>query len=347
MRCGVLGGIFIAVDAMGGDDAPRETVKGAVEALADARVNILLVGREDAVKRELSAYKYDAARIKLIGASEVIGNDEQPTSAIRQKKDSSIVKGLNLLKEDRAQAFVSAGATGALLTGATLIVGRIKGVERPALGALLPNEKGFSFLIDSGANVDAKPGYLLQFAKMGSIYMEYVMNIEKPRVGLLNIGAEREKGNALTKEAYGLLESSELNFIGNLEARDMPLGAADVVVCDAFTGNVVLKYTEGFAKAMLGMIKKELKSSVISKLGALMAKGAFKNLKKSFDYSEVGGAPFLGLKALVVKAHGSSDAKAIRSAITRCTEFAEKGIIEKISESIRKDTIKGSESNGV
>ena len=333
-----MAGIFIAVDAMGGDNAPGEVIKGVVEALADERVNILLTGREDMIKNELNAYQYTAGRIKIINAADVIGNDEQPTSAIRNKKDSSIVKGLYLLKEGQAQAFISAGATGALLTGATFIVGRIKGVQRPALGTLLPNEKGFSLLIDSGANVDVKPGYLLQFAKMGSIYAENLMGMSSPRVGLLNIGAEREKGSIMVKEAYGLLESSDVNFIGNIEARDMPLGAADVVVADGFTGNIVLKYTEGFAKAMMSMIKKELMSSTMSKIGAMFAKGAFSNLKKSFDYSEVGGAPLLGLKALVVKAHGSSDAKAIRSAVTRCTEFVQKGIVEKISESIQRDT---------
>jgi len=331
-----MAGICIAVDAMGGDNAPKEIVKGAVGALADERVNILLVGAEDIIKNELTAYTVDSERIKIVNAASVIGNDEQPTSAIRKKKDSSIVVGLNLLNDGQAQAFVSAGATGALLTGATLLVGRIKGVDRPALGTLLPNEKGFSFLIDSGANVDAKPNYLLQFAKMGSIYMENVNNIEKPRVGLLNIGAEREKGNMLTKEAYGLLESSDVNFIGNIEARDVPSGAADVVVCDAFTGNVLLKYTEGFAKAMMGMLKKELMSSAVAKIGALMAKGALSNLKKSFDYREVGGAPFLGLKALVVKAHGSSDAKALHSAIKICAEFAQKDTVIKISESMQK-----------
>ena len=327
--------IFIAVDVMGGDNAPKEIIKGAISALADERANILLVGKEDVIKNELSVYQpYPSERVKIVDGPEVIGNDEQPTLAIRNKKDSSIVKGLNLLKEGQAQAFVSAGATGALLTGATLLVGRIRGVMRPALGTLLPNEKGFSFLIDCGANVDAKPNYLLQFAKMGSIYMENIMKIDKPRVGLINIGAEREKGNTLTKEAYSLLESSDINFIGNVEARDLPFKAADVIVCDAFTGNILLKYTEGFAKAMLGMIKKELMSSVTSKIGAMLAKGSFNNIKKSFDYGEVGGAPFLGLKALIVKAHGSSDAKAIRSAITRCTEFVENGIVEKISESI-------------
>ena len=332
-----MAGIFIALDAMGGDNAPKEIIKGAVEALADDRVNILLVGKKETIEQELSAYKYNAGRVEIINASEVIENDEQPTYAIRRKKNSSIVIGLNLLKEDRAKAFVSAGATGALLTGATLIAGRINGAERPALGTLLPNDKGFSFLIDSGANVDPKPNYLLQFAKMGSIYMEYVMNINRPRVGLLNIGVEREKGNILTKEAYSLLESSDINFIGNIEAREVPSGAADVVVCDGFTGNVLLKYTEGFAKAMLGMIKKELMSSAMSKLGAVLSKGAYKNLKKSFDYSEVGGAPFLGLKALVLKAHGSSDSKAIKSAINLCVDFNEKGIVEKLSESLSKN----------
>jgi len=326
-----LAGISIAVDAMGGDNAPKEIIKGAVDALADKRVNILLVGKEDVIKGELSAYGSRADRITIINAGSVIGNDETPTAAIRQKKDSSIVVGLKLLNDGQAQAFVSAGATGALLTGATLLVGRIKGVERPALGTLLPNEKGFSLLIDSGANVDPKPGYLPQFAKMGSIYMENVMKINKPRVGLLNIGAEREKGSMLIKEAYSLMETAGINFTGNVEARDVPLGAVDVVVCDAFTGNVLLKYTEGFAKAVMGMIKKELMANSMAKMGALLAKGAFENLKKTFDYREVGGAPFLGLKGLVVKAHGSSDARAVCSAVGLCAEFVDKDIVGKIS----------------
>ena len=332
-----MAGIFIAVDAMGGDYAPKEIIRGALEALTDERVNILLVGREDVIKVELSANQYDAERVKIVDASEVIENDEQPALAIRKKKDSSIAKGIILLKEEKAQAFVSAGATGALLTGATLSLGRIKGVMRPALGTLLPNEKGFSFLIDCGANADVKSNYLLQFAKMGSIYMENIMKINKPRVGLINIGAEPEKGNTVTKEAYSLLQSADINFIGNVEARDVPSGAADVIVCDGFTGNVLLKYTEGFAKVMMGMIKKELMSSMASKIGAMLAKGSFNNIKKRFDYGEVGGAPFLGLKALIVKAHGSSDAKAIRSAITRCTEFVENDIVEKILESIGRE----------
>ncbi len=326
--------ITIAVDAMGGDNAPAAVIKGAIDSLEQKNTRILLVGDEKVIKDELLKYEYDKARIEIIHASEVISNDESPTTAIRQKKDSSIVVGLNLLKSEKAGAFVSAGCTGALLAGATVIVGRIKGIERPALATLLPHSDGFSFLIDAGANVDAKPNYLLQFAKMGSVYMEHVMGVLNPKVSLVNIGAEKEKGNSLTKEAYELLEQSDLNFIGNIEPRDIPVGKADVLVCDAFVGNVILKYAEGMAKALLSMIKKELMSSFITKVGALLSKKAFKNLKKSFDYAEVGGAPFLGLKALVVKAHGSSNSTAIKNAIKQCSIFIEKDIVTKIQERI-------------
>ncbi|MDR3240453.1 MAG: phosphate acyltransferase PlsX [Clostridiales bacterium] len=326
--------MLIAVDAMGGDNAPAEIVKGAVNALADERIKIIFLGAEEAIRKELSQHLVKTDQVEIIAASEVITNEESPTNAIRQKKNSSMVLGLRLLKDRKASAFVSAGATGALLTGATVIVGRIPGIERPALGALLPNEKNFSLLIDCGANVDAKPNYLVQFAKMGSIYMENVLGVREPRVGLLNIGAESEKGNALTKEAYALLENAVPHFVGNVEARDVPWGAADVIVCDAFVGNVVLKYTEGFAKAIMGVIQKELMSSTVSKLGALLAKNALRRVKNSFDYAEVGGAPFLGLRALVVKAHGSSDAKAIQAAIRGCAACLEKDIARKIESSL-------------
>jgi glycerol-3-phosphate acyltransferase PlsX len=262
--------------------------------------------------------------VSVLHAEEVIETSEVPTTAIKRKKNSSLVVGLNAVKNGGADAFVSAGSTGALLTGATVIIGRLEGIERPALGTMLPNKTGFTLLIDSGANVDAKPSYLLQFAQIGSDYVRRTLGIASPRVGLINVGAEEEKGNELVKAAYPLLKESGLNFIGNLEAREIPMGAADVAVCDAFVGNVVLKYTEGFAKAMMDMIKEELMSSTLSKLGALMAKGAFKNLKKRFDYREIGGAPFLGLKALVVKAHGSSDALAVSSAITQCVNLLTK-----------------------
>jgi len=329
----------IAVDMMGGDDAPVETVKGCVQALAalDKRVKLLLVGQEEVIRAELAKYTADESRYEIIHAPEVIETHETPTIAIKQKKDSSMVVGLNLVKRGEAGAFVSAGSTGALLTGATIIVGRIKGVERPALATILPNEKGWSFLLDVGANVDAKPSYLVQFAKMGAVYMEHIMGVSNPKVGLINIGAEREKGNALTKEAYGLLEEAHgINFVGNVEPREIPHGAVDVAVCDAFVGNVILKYSEGFAKAMLGMIKSELLSGFLSKIGAVMSKGAFKRLKKRFDYKEVGGAPFLGLTGLVVKAHGNSDAKAIQNAIRQCSVFIENDIVAKIEASIQQ-----------
>jgi glycerol-3-phosphate acyltransferase PlsX len=319
---------------MGGDNAPGEIIKGALASVNETGYHLLLVGRENEVKNELDRNGFAGGnKIDIVNAETIIGNDEHPAQAIRSKRDSSMVVGLNLLKSGQAQAFLSAGNTGALLTGATLIVGRVRGMERPALGTLLPNAKGFCFLIDSGANMDAKPSYLPQFARMGSLYMEHIINTANPRVGLLNIGAEREKGNALTREAYGLLEAkSGINFIGNVEPRDIPLGAADVVVCDAFAGNVILKYTEGFAKAMMGMLKEELMATAMSKIGAALSRGAFDNLKKRFDYREVGGAPLLGLKGLVVKAHGSSDALAIRSALKICAEFCAKDVVSMMAE---------------
>jgi len=329
--------IRIAVDAMGGDNAPQEIIKGCAEALAegDKRVRLLIIGQEDKIRAEIAKHSMDAARYEIIHAPEVIGTDEAPTEAVRRKKDSSLVVGLKLVKEKKAGAFVSAGSTGAILTGATIIVGRIKGIERPALATLLPTAKSWVFVADVGANVDAKPSYLVQFAQMGSIYMESVMGIKSPSVGLVNIGAEKEKGNALTKEAYPLLETAKgFRFVGNVEPRDIPLGAVDVAVCDAFVGNVILKYSEGFAKAILGMIKEEMMAGFFTKLGALLSKPAFGRLKKRFDYKEVGGAPFLGLNGLVVKAHGSSDAKAFKNAIRQCTQFIDKDITGKIEASV-------------
>lgn len=325
----------IVVDAMGGDNAPVEIVKGAVNASKEIDFKIALVGKEDVIKAELAKYKYDEEKISVVNASEVIENCDVPTVAIKRKKDSSMVVGMNMLKRGEAAAFVSAGNTGALLTGATVIVGRIKGVERPALGTMLPTEKGHTLLIDAGANVDAKPSYLAQFATMGSVYVENVMGIKEPKVGLVNIGAEREKGNAVVKETYGLLEEQKgINFIGNVEARDISKGDADVIVCDAFVGNVILKLMEGFGKSILRIIKKELLADFISKIGAGLSFGAFKRIKKYFDYDDVGGAPFLGLKALVVKAHGSSDHKAIRGAILQCTKFIEGDIVNKIADKL-------------
>ncbi len=327
--------IVIALDAMGGDNAPAEIVKGAVNASAEIACKIALVGREADVNAELEKYEYDKNKIFVVNASEVIETCEVPTVAIRKKKDSSMVVGLNMVKNGEASAFISAGNTGALLTGATVIIGRIPGVERPALGTMVPTEKGMSLLIDAGANVDAKPNYLVQFAKMGSVYVENIFGVPSPKVGLINIGVESEKGNALVKEAYGLLGESEgINFAGNLEARDISLGDMDVMVADAFVGNVVLKLMEGFGKSMLGIIKKELMADPLSKVGAAIAGNAFKRIKKYFDYADMGGAPFLGLKALVVKAHGNSDARAVRGAIMQCVSFIEKDIVNKIAQKL-------------
>lgn len=325
--------ITVAVDAMGGDNAPFEIVKGAVEAVNEFGVNIKLVGVESAVKEELAKYKYDTSKIEVIHASEIITTDEAPTTAIRRKKDSSMVVALNLVKNKEADAFVSAGSTGAVLTGATFIIGRIKGIERPALGTCLPTIKGFTFLLDSGANVDCKPKYLEQFAKMGSVYAEHVMGIKKPKVGLVNIGAEKEKGNALTKEVYEILENTDINFSGNIEPRDIPFGKADVIVCDGFVGNTILKFAEGLSMALLKIIKGEITKGLY-KFAALALKKPFGNVKSRLDSEEVGGAPFLGLKSLVVKAHGSSEAKGIRNAIKQCTIFVENDIVSKIEENL-------------
>lgn len=322
--------VIVALDAMGGDLAPVEIVKGAVDAVKELNVDIKLVGQQDKINAELAKYTYPKERIQVVHAEEVIGTDEVPTSAIRRKKDSSLVVGLNLAKSGEADAFVSAGSTGALLTGALLIVGRIEGVERPALGTCLPTKTGFTFLLDSGANVDCKAKYLEQFAKMGSVYVENIFGMAQPKVALVNIGAEKEKGNTLTKEAYELLEVSEnINFVGNIEPRDIPFGQADVIVCDGFVGNTILKLSEGLSKTLIDIIKEEITAGSY-KFAAAMLKTPFRNVKKRFDSDEVGGAPFIGLKSLVVKAHGSSNARAIKNAIRQCVLFTEADIVGKI-----------------
>lgn len=326
--------IIVALDAMGGDLAPVETVKGAVEAIQALDVDIKLVGRAEDVNRELAKYTYDAARIEVVHAEQVIGTDEVPTMAVRRKKDSSLVVGLQLVRNGEADAFVSAGSTGAILTGALVFVGRLDGVERPALGTCLPTKNGFTFLLDSGANVDCKPIYLEQFAKMGAVYVENIFGIQNPKVALVNIGAEKEKGNALTKEAYELLEKSEnINFVGNIEPRNVPYGEADVIVCDGFVGNTILKLCEGLSKTIFDILKEEITKGHY-KIGAAILKQPFKNIKKRMDSDEIGGAPFVGLKALVVKAHGSSNATAIKNAVRQCVQFAEADIIGKIKDKL-------------
>lgn len=328
--------VKVAVDAMGGDNAPGETVKGAVEAInADRRVKVFLVGREPIIKEELKKYTYDEAQLEIVHAEEVIETAEPPVMAIRKKKNSSIVKCMNMVKDGTCDAMVSAGSTGAVLVGGQVIVGRIKGVERPPLAPLIPNAKGVSLLLDCGANVDARASQLLQFAKMGSIYMESVIGVKNPKVGLVNIGVEEEKGNALTKETYPLLQNCpEINFIGNVEARDIPEGAADVLVCEAFAGNIVLKMLEGVSSVLVGKIKEGMMGSLKSKIGALLVKPALKKTLKGFSTEEYGGAPLLGLNGLVVKTHGSSKAIEIRHSVLQCIAFKEQNINEKIKEQI-------------
>lgn len=336
--------IKIAVDAMGGDNAPSEIVKGAVEAVSERPdITVCLTGQEDIIKKELEKYTYKKEQIEIVPASEVIETGEPPVNAIRKKKDSSIVVGMNLVKRGEADGFVSAGSSGAILVGGQVIVGRIKGVERPPLAPLIPTERGFSLLIDCGANVDARPSHLVQFAQMGSIYMEHVMGVKRPRVAIVNIGAEEEKGNALVKETFPLLkECPGINFIGSIEAREIPHGGADVIVCEAFVGNVILKLYEGVGATMISMIKKGMMSSLRSKIGALLIKPALKSTLKSFDASQYGGAPLLGLKGLVVKTHGSSKANEVKNSIIQCIAFKEQAISKKIGQCLspREEDIK-------
>nr|WP_317438504.1 phosphate acyltransferase PlsX [uncultured Enterocloster sp.] len=335
--------IRVAVDAMGGDNAPVEMVAGAVEAVKKKpEIQVLLVGQEKTVQEELSKYTYDKEKIQVVNASEVIATEEPPVNAIRKKKDSSIVVGMNLVKNGQADAFVSAGSSGAILVGGQVIVGRIKGVERPPLAPLIPTEKGVSLLIDCGANVDARASHLVQFARMGSIYMEHVVGIPNPRVAIVNIGAEEEKGNALVKETFPLLkECKDINFIGSIEAREIPHGGADVIVCEAFTGNVILKLYEGVGATLIHMVKQGMMATLQSKIGALLVKPALKTTLKSFDASQYGGAPLLGLKGLVVKTHGNSSRIEVCNSIIQCVTFKEQQINEKIRQSLAEEKAQG------
>lgn len=326
----------IALDAMGGDNAPAEIVKGAVDAVASREdIKVYLVGQTDAVQEELNKYPYPKERIEIVEAPEVIEMAEPPVQAIRKKKQSSMVVAMNMVKQKEADAFVSAGSSGAVLVGGQTIVGRIKGIRRPPLAPLIPTESGVSLLIDCGANVDARPEHLLQFAQMGSVYMENVVGVKNPRVAIVNIGAEEEKGNALVKETFPLLrECKDINFVGSIEAREIPHGGADVIVCEAFVGNVILKLYEGLSSTLVGAIKRGLMSTLKSKIGAALALPALKRTLKDFDASEYGGAPLLGLNGLVVKTHGSSKAKEITNSIYQCVTFREENINGIIKERI-------------
>ncbi len=325
----------IAVDVMGGDNAPKAIIEGCIEAVKEYDIDIYLVGLKMDIDKNLGPH-INNTKIHIIEAREVITNDDAPVNAIRRKKDSSLVLGLQMVKDNNCDAFLSAGNTGAFLAGSLLRVGRIKGIDRPALAPILPSTKGSYMLLDAGANVDCKPINIFQFALMGSIYMEKIAGIVSPKVGLLSNGSEEGKGNELTKQSFELLKESNLNFIGNIEARDIVNGICDVCVCDGFVGNIVLKNTEGLASGIMSMIREEINKSFASKIGAVFMKNSFIGLKKRFDYKEYGGAPFLGINGIMVKAHGSSDKKAIKNAIRQAKLLYDSNYIQLINEGINE-----------
>jgi glycerol-3-phosphate acyltransferase PlsX len=325
--------VKIAVDAMGGDFAPLEVVKGALEAAMEYGISVILVGDEKQLRAELD--KYDAGGlVSVVHTSEVIGMGEPPAVAVRRKKDSSIVRATQLVKEGEASAVVSAGSTGAAMTAALLYLGRIKGIDRPAIAGVLPSEKGFSLMLDVGANVDCKPANLLQFGIMGYQYAKKIMGISNPRVGLLSNGEEITKGNETTLAAYPQLQGAAINFIGNVEGRDIFSGGVDVIVCDGFIGNIVLKAGEGMAGMLLKMIKEEITKSWLAKTGAVLAKPALKAFQKRLDYNEYGGAPFLGVNGVSIICHGSSTSKAVKSAVKLARDSVDNYLVEEIRESM-------------
>lgn len=335
--------VSVALDAMGGDNAPGQIVKGAVDAVnIDNEIFVYLVGRQELINEKLSKYTYNKEQIEVVDARDVIETGEAPVMAVRRKKDSSLVRALTMVKDKKADAFVSAGSSGAILVGGQVIVGRLNGVERPPMAPLIPTAKGVSLIVDSGANVDSRATFLVQWAKMGSIYMENVLGIKNPKVAIVNVGVEEEKGNQLVKEAYPMLkECKDINFVGSIEARDIPNGNADVIVCDAFVGNVILKLYEGLGKTLIGKVKGAMMSSLKTKIGALLIKGALKDTMKSFDATEYGGAPLIGLNGLVVKTHGNAKAKEIKNSLIQCKKFKESNISEKIMESINSANLEG------
>ena len=327
----------IYVDAMGGDFAPEAPVKGALRALRQyPHLEIILAGRLEEVRPFLAGSEDVESRLILEEAPEVITNHESPVMGVRKKVNSATVQGMLKVRSGEADGFVSAGSTGATLAGGMFRLGRIPGVERPALAPVINNGRGRFLLIDCGANVDCKPEYLVQFGVMGDAYMRGVWGLEKPRIGLANIGAEAEKGNALVKETYPLMEKAPYDFVGNVEARDIPLDAADVIVTDGFSGNLILKYTEGLAKALLGVIKQELMADFRGKVAGLLARPSFGRVKKVLDPDEVGGAPLLGVQGAVVKAHGSSNDYAFCNAISQCVRMIDGRVVQIIEEGVRK-----------
>ncbi|NJD56982.1 MAG: phosphate acyltransferase PlsX [Nitrospirae bacterium] len=328
----------VVLDAMGGDHAPQVNIEGAVETVQESDdIEIILVGDETAIRKELKGKKHRTDRISIVHASQVVEMHESPTVAIRKKRDSSIRVGVNLVKAGKADAFVSAGHSGVVMGTSLLLLGMSKGVDRPAIATLMPTLKDTFILLDVGANVDCKPENLQQFALMGNIYCKLVLGREKPKVGLLSIGEEDVKGNELTKEAFKLIRQSSINFIGNIEGKDIFTGTADVVVCDGFTGNIALKISEGLAEVILKMLKREISNVTAGRIGYLMLKPAIRNFKKRTDYDEYGGAPLLGINGTSIISHGRSSAKAIRNALRVADNFARKRVYEAISEAIQSD----------
>ena len=321
----------VAVDAFGGDYAPEQIVEGALRAAELDGISVILAGNEARLKALVNG-KPGSDRIEIEHAPQVIQMDEDPVEAVRKKDQSSLVVAARLVKEGRAEALVSAGSTGATMAASLFTIRRIKGVERPAITSLMPTLSGMALVVDVGANVDCRPNQLVQFAQMGSIYAEHVLKIHEPRVGLLNIGHEPSKGNHLVKEVYPLLQNASLNFVGNIEGRDISRGDCDVIVCDGFVGNVVLKFAEGLSEALFGMMKEEFTSSIPSAAGALLLKPGFRRIKKKVDYTEYGGAPLLGVNGVVIIAHGGSNAKAIYNAIRVAKQGAEQNIVQGIAE---------------
>lgn len=327
----------IVIDGMGGDNAPVEVVKGACMAVNEYGIDIVITGRDEDIFRELEKYEYDKSKIEVVNTTEIITNEEKPVAAIRSKKDSSMVVALNMVKEKKADVIISAGSTGALLSGGVFILKRIKGITRPCICTSVPTiTGGITLLSDTGANVDCNVNNLQDFALMTNIYAKKVLNIANPRLALANIGTEEGKGNQLVKDCYDLLKSDKsLNFVGNMESREILSGEVDIVICDGFIGNMIVKTIEGSVISLFKLIKKSLTSSFKTKIGALLIKEGFREIKDLLDYSSIGGAPFLGVEGGVIKAHGSSDAKAIKNAIRQGIELHKGNVVEEIRKSIQ------------
>ncbi len=339
--------INIIVDAMGGDNAPDAIIDGCLEAIQmQDGFKVTLVGISEAIEKVLQGREYNRDRIEIVNATEVIKGDDTPTKAIRGKKDSSMVVGLKLLKEKKGDALISAGNTGALMTGSLLLVGRIKGIDRPSLPALVPSRKEMVLIIDAGMNTVCRPINYLQFGTMGSIYMKLIYNIETPKIGLLNVGSEDAKGNDTLKQAFGLLSASPVNFVGNIEGNDITGGDVDVAVCDGYVGNVALKLYEGAGSLFLKELKKIFTSNIFTKVCYLLLNPFFKDFKNKFDADELSGAPVLGIDGLVIKSHGSSKAKTIRTAILKRTiPLIQYGIVDEIKEQFKNMEVKPSDDD--